>query len=233
MVTISKSRAIRERTRLKYVRVANRSNALARERRLNIRKSRLVEPRLKQKQLAEADKQKLMSEIQKERHPDKLKEKMEKARKEGMDAALMAKDKERLEKMEKAREHLQEAIKRMKHRSETSHIEKEAMESIRMGQSDTAMRAMKESGREGAVGNDVAGNETVMAREMQTLAKEAGKHTDSVMQKLLRENSVPADSYVKKSDKSDRNLEEKQTQDSTVQQMVQKKMFERRMRGAA
>jgi len=186
--------------------------------------------------LNEAEKEKLLTEISKERNPDKLKEKMELARKNDLLRDVRQKDKERLEKMERARQRLRETIKKLESQKEMSADQKEAIQAMKAGHSDQAMKGLKASGRDGAIGNEIAAINTEMATHLGTLSKESGKHADSIMKKMIAEHSTPMSNtgalkLEKKTDKSDQNLEGKQTKDSTMQQMVQQKIRERKMRG--
>ena len=241
-----RTRMKRERIRKKYVTKSPVTASIARERRIKVRPPRLREikrgprePLKKQPVLRDVEKQKLLSEIHLERHPDKLKEKMDRAKKAGIDATLLAKDKEREEKMEKARERMKENVRKLRQR-EASANEKEAVQKIKAGHSEEAMKDLKQSALDGSIGNEVARSEREMSEDMNTLSKETGKHFDSVMQKTLKENSVPADSMNQslKKDKSDQNLEEKKVNlsgseknESTQHQMVMNELRKRRGRG--
>ena len=230
MADTLKARAIRERIRRKYVRTRNRSNTKEREGRLHINQSEKG-MRLKPLQMRIRSRQKLLSEIQKERHPDKLKEKIELAQKQNLKMERLKKEKERLEKMEKARKRLKESIKRMNSR-EASANTKEAVQEIQAGRSGTAIRQLSSAGRDGALGNDISNESTTFSREAKILAKESGKHFDSIMYKMLKENSVPADTIKSqiRQDKGDQNLEGSKTKDSTTEQMILKKLQDRKMR---
>jgi len=246
MVLSFKTRMKRERIRRKYAAKSPISAEAARERRVKTRPPRLREikrgprePLKKQPKLKDMDKQKLLSEIHLERHPDKLEEKLNMAKKAGIDAALMAEDMKRHEKTKKARERMIENVRKMRHR-EASANEKDAIQKMKSGHSEEAMKDLKQSGLDGGIGNVVAHSEREMAEDMKTLSKETGKHFDSVMQKTLKDHSVPADSMnqAKKKDKSDQNLEEKKVNlsgseknESTQHQMVMNELRKRRGRG--
>lgn len=233
MAVTLKTRAIRERVRRKYVHVYERS--ATKELKNRRQRQRLAERgvRLKpeQQRLKEQEKQKLLSEIQKEKHPDKLREKMELAKQQNLKTEQLQKDKERLEKMEKARERLKESIKKM-NSHEASANTKEAVQDIQAGRSENAIRKLKEAGHDGALGNDIANESSAFAKEAKILAKETGKHFDSIMYKMLKENSVPADTIKSqiRQDKGDQNLEGSKTKDSTSQQMILKKLQDRKIR---
>ena len=232
MAITLKTRAVRERVRQKYVRSYTRSAAQEIKNRRQMQRSAERGVRLKpeQQRLKESEKQKLLSEIQKEKHPDKLREKMELAKQQNLKTEQLQKDKERLEKMEKARERLKESIKKM-NSHEASANTKEAVQDIQAGRSETAVKKLKEAGHDGALGNDIAHESAVFAKEAKTLAKESGKHFDSIMYKILKENSVPADTIKSqiRQDKGDRNLEGSKTKDSTAQQMILKRLQDRKM----
>lgn len=233
MAVTLKTRAIRERVRRKYVRVHERSATKELKNRRQIKRSAERGVRLKpeQQRLKEQEKQKLLSEIQKEKHPDKLREKMELAKQQNLKTEQLQKDKERLEKMEKARERLKESIKKM-NSHEASANTKEAVQDIQAGRSENAIRKLKEAGHDGALGNDIANESSAFAKEAKILAKETGKHFDSIMYKMLKENSVPADTIKSqiRQDKGDQNLEGSKTKDSTSQQMILKKLQDRKIR---
>ena len=241
-----KTRVRRERIRRKYVARAPISATVARERRIKARPPRLREikrgprePLKRQPKLTDLEKQKLLSDIHLEKHPDLLKEKLDKAKKAGIDAALMAKDIQRHEKTAKARERMIENVRKLRHR-EASANEKDAVQKIKSGHSAEAMKELKQSGIDGGIGNEIARSEREMSEDMKTIEKETGKHFDSVMQKTLKEHSVPADSMnqAKKKDQSDQNLEEKKVNlsgseknESTQHQMVMNELRKRRGRG--
>lgn len=233
MAITLKTRSVRERVREKYVHTRARSATRELENKRHIRRSieRGIRLKPEQQRLKEQEKKKLLSEIQKEKHPDKLREKMELAKQHDLQREQLQKDKERLEKMEKARERLKENIRKMKSH-EASANTKEAIQDIQAGRSETAMRKLKEAGHDGALGNDIADESSSFAKEAKVLAKETGKHFDSIMYKTLKENSVPADTINAqiRQDKSDQNLEGAKTKDSTLDQMVLKKLQDRKMR---
>jgi hypothetical protein len=166
MAITLKTRAVRERVRQKYVRSYTRSAAQEIKNRRQIQRSAERGVRLKpeQQRLKEQEKQKLLSEIQKEKHPDKLREKMELAKQQNLKTEQLQKDKERLEKMEKARERLKESIKKM-NSHEASANTKEAVQDIQAGRSETAVKKLKEAGHDGALGNDIAHESAVFAKE--------------------------------------------------------------------
>ena len=232
MAVTLKTRAIRERVRRKYVRSRDRSAIQELENRRHMRRSAERGIRLKptQQRLKEQEKQKLLSEIQKEKHPDKLREKMALAKKHELQKEQLQKDEERLKRMEKARERLKENIRKMKSH-EASANTKEAVQDIQAGRSENAIRKLKEAGHDGALGNDIANESSAFAKEAKILAKETGKHFDSIMHKTLKENSVPADTIKAqvRQDKSDQNLEGAKTKDSTLDQMVLKKLQDRKI----
>lgn len=231
MAIIFKTKTMKDRVRKKYVRSNIRSAVKEREKRLHIRSlERDVRLKPEQQRLKEQEKQKLLSEIQKEKDPDKLKEKMELAKQQELQNEILQKDKERLKKMEKARERLKETIKKMNSR-EASANTKEAVQDIQSGRTETAIKRLKEAGHDGALGNDIANESATFAKEAKTLAKETGKHFDSVMYKMLKENSVPADTIKSqiRQDKGDQNLEGSKTKNSTAQQMILKRLQDRKM----
>ena len=202
MAETLKTRAIRERVRRKYVRTHVRSATRELENKRHVSHSieRGIRLKPEQQRLKEQDKKKLLSEIQKEKHPDRLREKMELAKKHNLQREQLQKEKERLEKMEKARKRLKESIKRMNSR-EASANTKEAIQDIQAGRSETAMQKLKEAGHDGALGNDIANESSSFAKEAKILAKESGKHFNSIMHKMLKDTLFPQTQSKPKSDR--------------------------------
>jgi len=223
-----KSNVLQERTRRKYVRTRGRRPE--QERRLRGLSGRLARQERLNQRLKEIARQKRLAERQ--RDPNGLQRKKERERQAELKKRREMEKQKSQEKVAKAKEHLKEAIRKMKSQ-EASAAQKEAVQEMKLGHADKARRQMKESAMDSALGNEIGHVEGTMAENLNTLRKETGKQTDSTMQKMLRDNSVPADSFnkEKRTDMGDRNLEEKRTQDSTMQQMVNKKLYERRFRG--
>lgn len=231
----SKQKEALERTRRKYI--SSHSNRLITKQKqaknLQFRRQEALQKiRQSKTKIKEADK-KTITQIHSEKNPDKLKEQLQQAQKQGLDMALFDKDAQRLKKMEKARERIQQSIRNLnKHKA--SATTKEAVLDIQSGHSEKALRNLKEAGQDGSVGNEIADTSSELAKNAKILSKESGKHFDSVMIKILKENSVPADTIhkQKEQDKSDKNLENRQTQDTTYQQMIAKKLQDRKLRNA-
>jgi len=202
------------------------------ERRLRGLSGRLARQERLNQRLKEAEQRKLLLKQQKERDPNEIQKKKERERQAELKRQRDREKQRSQEKVTKAKEHLKEAIRKMKSQ-EASATQKDAVQSIKMGHTEDARRRLKESAMDSALGNDIGHVEGEMATNLNTLKKETGKHADSTMQKMLRDNSVPADSYnkEKRADKGDRNLENKRTQDSTMQQMVNQKLRDRKFRG--
>lgn len=222
-------RDVRERTRRKYTyRTGAAQVAQTRQSRpLNLEDRQ----RQARNRIIQARRNKLLSDIQREKDPDQLKKKMDQARREGLEKQMLAQDAERLKKMENARQRIQEDIKHLTEQK-ASATTKDAMIEIQAGRSQNGMEMMASAGRDGAVGNNIADVSTDLARNAKVLAKETGRHFDSVMNKMLREHSKPADTIhaQKAKDKSDQNLEKSQTKKSTQQQMTEQLILEQRMR---
>jgi hypothetical protein len=220
-----KTRSIRERVRRKYTRIHNPSEAQVYETRFNLgtkqRSNRLMDARKRQQEQA---KQKFLAKIKQEKHPDKLREQIELAKKHYQEERLQEENK-RLKKMEQAKERLKEVIKKMNSR-EASATTKEAVQDIQAGRGEVAIKNLKDAGYDGSLGNKTADNSSAFAREAKVLAKETGKHFNSILCKILKENSVPADTIKAqvRQDKGDQNLEGSQTKESTVNQMIQQKI---------
>lgn len=231
----SKQREVLEKTRKKYL--SSRSNRLIakrkREKTPQFRQRELPQQTHQtKKRIKEADK-KIIAQIHTEKNPDKLKEQLEQARKQGLDMALLDKDTQRLKKMEKARDHIRQSIHELNKRKASS-TTKDAVSDIKSGHSERALHDLKSAGQDGGLGNEISGTSSELAKNAKVLSKESGKHFDSVMIKMLKEHSVPADTIYerKEQDKSDKNLEKRPTQDSTYQQMIAKKLQDRKLRSA-
>jgi len=183
------------------------------------------------KPLTKEEERTLAERIRTERNPVELKKLVEKAQAHHLrvSEAIL----EKVKKQEKAREDMKRRIDEMKKRS-LSATEKDAVKQIQNGHADRAMRELKSSGRDGALGNEIAENSLHMAEDAKVLAEGSRiKDANSIMKKMLAENSVPADTLYerKRDDKSDQNKEGIKHKDSTEQQMSIAYM--KRLRGAA
>ena len=181
--------------------------------------------------LSKEEERDLSDRIKNEKNPDELKRLVEKAREHNL--RVSEKVQEKIKKQEKAREDMKRRIEEMKKRS-LSATEKDAVKDIQNGHADRAMRDLKASGRDGALGNEIAENSLHMAHDAEIMAEgRTNKDSNSIMKKMLAENSVPADTLYerKRDDKSDQNREGIKHKDSTEKQMSIEYM--KRLRGAA
>ncbi len=225
MVNLSKQKSFSERARTKYVRTRSRT----RQHPLSPKQIRMFEEKAKQKLSPEQirrkqlEHQKMISEIRREKNPDKLAERMKQAKKNGL-GALLQQDADRLKKMQKAQERLKEAVKRLLSDRVSASV-KDGASQIQSGHVAAGLRNIRETGRDGAVGNDIAGASSELAENAQILSGLTGKHFDSIMYRTLRDNARPADSINQQKDKDgrDQNLEGRITQKSTARQMIEKK----------
>ena len=183
------------------------------------------------KPLTKEEERALAERIRNEKDPEKFKELLQKAREHNL--KVSEKVLEEMKKREKAREDMKRRIEEMKKRA-LSATEKDAVQKIQAGHADRAMKELKASGRDGALGNEIAENSLHMAEDAKILAEgSTTKDSNSVMKKMLAENSVPADTLYerKRDDKSDQNREGAKHKDSTEKQMSVEYM--KKLRGAA
>lgn len=188
--------------------------------RLRLLSRRKDEKKKQTQRLNEAEQKKLHTSILNEKHPDRLREKLGIARTNGMDMAAFHDKEDSLKKMDRARQSIADDIKHLTH-LHTSATTKEAMANIQSGHSERAVRDLGQVGRDGGVFNELSNTSLKLSRHATELAKESGKHFDSLMQQTLKEHSMPTDSMMtqKAADKSDQNLEGVKQQDSTIRQM--------------
>ena len=173
----------------------------------------------------------LIDRLKKEPDVDKAQELLRKAQEHNLKISNEVLDK--VEKRRKAREDMKQRLEEMKKRS-LSATEKDAIQQIQSGHADRAMRELKTIGQDGALGNEIAENSLHMAKDAKILAEGSPtKDSNSMMKKMLAENSVPADTLYerKRDDKSDQNREGVKHKDTTEQQMSLAYM--KRLRGAA
>lgn len=183
------------------------------------------------KPLTKEEEKDLADRIKNETDLDKVKELIQKAQEHNL--KVSEKILEKVRKKEKAREDMKQRIDEMKKRS-LSATEKDAVQQIQSGHADRAMRDLKTSGRDGALGNEIAENSIHMAEDAQILSEGSlTKDSNSMMKKMLVENSVPADTLYerKRDDKSDQNREGIKHKESTEEQMSVAYM--KKLRGAA
>jgi hypothetical protein len=231
----TKQKELLERTRKKYF-SSHSSRLIAKQKRKEnpqLRQQKLqYQTRPEENRKKEPDK-KIITKIHDEKNPDKLKEQLEQVKKQGLDMTFFDKDAQRLKKMEKARNGIRESIRKLNSRK-ASATTKDAVSNIQSGHSDRALHDLKDAGQNGGLGNEISDTSFKLMKDAKILSKESGKHFDSVMLKMLKENSVPADTIrqQKEQDKSDKNLEKRKTQDTTYQQMIAKKLQDRKLRSA-
>ncbi|MDY6408061.1 MAG: hypothetical protein SPL08_05130 [Pseudomonadota bacterium] len=183
------------------------------------------------KPLSWEEKQDLIKKISAEKDLDKSKELIKKAQEHNL--KISEKILERIKKREKAREDMKHRINEMKKRS-LSATEKDAIKQIQNGHADRAFKELRTSGRDGALGNEIADNSLRMAEDAKILAEGMPlRDSNSVMKKMLAEHSVPADTLYerKRDDKSDQNREGIKHKDSTQKQMTVAYM--KKLRGEA
>lgn len=200
--------------------------------RLRLLSRRKDEKKKQTQRLNEAEQKKLRASILHENHPDRLREKLDIARANGMDMAAFNKKEDSLKKMDRARQHIADDIKHLT-QLHTSATTKEAMANIQSGHSDRAVRDLGQVGRDGGVFNELSNTSLSLSRNAAELAQESGKHFDSLMQQTLKEHSMPTDNMMtqKAQNKSDQNLEGVKQQDSTAQQMWAEHMRQKRGAG--
>lgn len=221
MVNLSKQKSLSARARTKYVKTRQHPLSKRQIQRFKEKSNQKQSPELlRQKQL---EQQKMIAEIRREKNPDKLAERMNQAKKSGL-TALLQQDADRLQKMQKARERLKEAVTRLLSTQVSASV-KEGSSKIQSGHIDSGLRDIQDTGRDGAIGNDIADASSDLAKNAQKLAGLTGKHFDSIMYRTLRDNSCPADTINQEKDKEDRdqNLEGRITQKSTIRQVMEKK----------
>jgi len=233
MIEADKKNIIEANARKKYA-ARNRRSFRRPERRLegHIRDRYKTNQILKErKPLTKEEEKDLADRIKNETDLDKVKELIKKAQDHNLKVSEEVLNK--VKKKEKAREDMKRRIEEMKKRS-LSATEKDAVRQIQSGHADRAMRDLRTSGRDGALGNEIAENSLHMAEDARILAEESPtKESNSMMQKMLAENSVPADTLYerKRDDKSDQNKEGIKHKDSTEEQMSLAYM--KKLRGAA
>jgi len=232
MIDTDKKNSKQANARRKYV--ANRRTFRRPERRIEGRiRGRYNTRQLPKgkKPLTQEEKEALIKQLSSEKDLDKSKELIQKAQENGI--KVSEKILLKVKKKEKAREDMKYRIEEMKKRA-LSATEKDAVRQIQRGHADRAMEDLKASGRDGALGNEVAANSLYMAKDAKILAEDTPiKDSNSVMRKMLAENSVPADTLYerKRDDKSDQNREGIKHKDSTEKQMSVEYM--KKIRGAA
>ena len=234
MIESAKTKAVRQNAKKKYVALDRRSPRQPDKESVHFKRQQMLAMRpaltrqkKKERPLTEKEKKELLFRISEEKHPDLLKEQIELARRNGLEVAQ--KDLERLKKVEEARENLSKRIRKITGR-QASAIEKEAVQGIKTGHVDTAMKQLAESGRDGAIGNQIADDSAHMAEDIKTISRETGEHKASVMQDMLFKNSAPIASINDRKDpeKKDQNLHGDITKDSTKKQIsneVLKKIY--------
>ena len=236
MIEDAKTKAVRQNAKRKYVAKDRRSvrkrerEEVLRKRRLRAKRPTPVRPKKKDRPLTDQEKKALLLKIAEEKHPDLLKEQIDLARRNGLEIAQ--KDLERLKRTEAARERLSQRVREITGR-QASATEKEAVQGIKTGHVDGAMKQLAENGREGALGNRIADTSTRMSEDIKIISKETGEHKASVMQQMLFENSAPIASINdrKDPDKKDQNLEGAKTKDSREKQMYN--AYLKKAKGAA
>ena len=236
MIEDLKTKAVRQNAKKKYVANDRRSirrrerEELRRRRRLQAKRPTPVRPKKKERPLTDQEKKALLLRIGEEKHPDLLKEQIELARRNGLEIAQ--KDLDRLKRTEAARERLGQRVREITGR-QASADQKDAVQAIKTGRVDGAMKQLAESGRDGALGNRIADDNTRMAEDLKVISHETGEHKASVMQQMLFENSAPIASINDRKDpeNKDQNLEGAKTKDSREKQMYN--AYLKRAKGAA
>ncbi|MBR6412887.1 MAG: hypothetical protein IKS41_07010 [Alphaproteobacteria bacterium] len=221
MVDTDNKKIIEANARKKYA-AKNRPAFQRPERRMesNIKDRRKVNEVVKErKPLSKEEQKELADRIKKEKNPEEKKRLVQIALEHNL--KVSEKVLNEIKKETKAREDMKRRIDEMKKRT-LSATEKDAVKQIQSGHADRAMKELKASGRDGALGNEIAENSLHMAEDAKIIAKgRTNKDSNSIMKKMLAENSVPADTIYeqKRADKSDQNKEGIRHKDSTQKQM--------------